>query len=57
MNRVIRSTWFEIDLDEIKRNFFALRDFLKKNVRISAVVKANAYGHGAVSIARCLEEI
>jgi len=34
----------------------ALRAFLKKGVRIVAVVKGDAYGHGAVPVARCLEK-
>ena len=57
MNRVRRPTWIEIDLNQIKRNFISLRKFLKKNVRIIAVVKADAYGHGAVPVAKCLEKI
>ena len=57
MNTVRRPTWIEIDLNQIKRNFISLRKFLKRNVRIIAVVKADAYGHGAVPVAKCLEKI
>ena len=48
-------TWAEIDLDAIKHNFMAARAHLPKEMKLLATVKANAYGHGAVRIARLLE--
>ncbi|MHC5081023.1 MAG: alanine racemase [Planctomycetota bacterium] len=48
--------WAEIDLDAIAANFRAVRDHVGPAVRILAVVKADAYGHGAAAVARCLEE-
>ncbi len=50
-----RPTWAEIDLQNLRHNYQALREFLPPSVRIIAVVKANAYGHGAPAVARCLE--
>lgn len=49
-------TWAEIDLTAIRRNAEGFRRFLHGSELI-AVVKANAYGHGAVAVARALEEI
>ncbi len=48
-------TWAEVDLDIIKNNHEALRRLLPKNVKTAAVVKADGYGHGAIRIARLLQ--
>jgi alanine racemase len=67
---VIRSTVAHVDLSALKDNFRAIQDFLgwtevvggtkvpplRTAPAIIAVVKANAYGHGAVAVARALEE-
>ncbi|MCF8027633.1 MAG: alanine racemase [Desulfobacteraceae bacterium] len=44
--------WAEIDLAAIAQNIRNLRAGLTNNARLMAVVKANAYGHGAVPVAR-----
>ncbi|MBQ6891465.1 MAG: alanine racemase, partial [Clostridia bacterium] len=48
-------TWAEIDLDALLYNFLAARRHLPDSVLLSAVIKANAYGHGAVEAAKLLE--
>lgn len=45
-------TWAEIDLDAISNNVSAFKRHVGEGVEIIAVVKANAYGHGAVPVAR-----
>ena len=45
-------TWAEIDLDTIAGNTRAILRHVGKGVELIAVVKANAYGHGAVPVAR-----
>ena len=47
------NTRVKIDLDAIERNFDAVRE--KAGVPVMAVIKADAYGHGAVPIARLLQ--
>ncbi|WP_240371897.1 alanine racemase [Anoxybacteroides rupiense] len=47
-----RDTWAEVDLDAIFHNVTSLRAFLGEQTEIMAVVKANAYGHGDVQVAR-----
>lgn len=47
-----RDTWAEVDLDAIFHNVASLRAFLRKETAIMAVVKANAYGHGDVQVAK-----
>lgn len=44
--------WVEIDLAAIRHNVRAMRAQLTADCRLSAVVKANAYGHGAVAVAQ-----
>ena len=48
-------TWAEIDTDALLYNFNAVRKHVPENVKVAAVIKANAYGHGAVRIAHELE--
>lgn len=51
-----RSLWAEIDLDAIACNARELKKRTGGNSRLLAVVKANAYGHGAVMAARAAAE-
>ena len=48
------NTWVKIDLSAIEANIDAVAT--KANVPVMAVIKADAYGHGAVPIARLLEK-
>jgi len=47
-----RQTWAEVSLDAIAHNYMQFRQALPAEVRIMAVVKANAYGHGAIEVAK-----
>ena len=47
------TTRVKIDLDAIAYNFDAVRE--KTGVQVMAVVKADAYGHGAIQVAKLLE--
>lgn len=47
----------DIDLDAIKKNVKAVQKGLRKGVMTCAVVKANGYGHGAVSVAGKIEDL
>jgi alanine racemase len=49
-------TWAEIDLDAVRHNVRCLIAHLVPGTRFMAVVKANAYGHGAVEVARAALE-
>ena len=46
----IHSTWVTVDLDAIKNNIHYILE--RSDVQVMAIVKANAYGHGAVPIAQ-----
>ena len=49
-----RPTWAEIDLNSLATNFNRVRQRVSPVARVMAVIKANAYGHGAVACARRL---
>lgn len=46
----LRPVWAEINLDKIKHNVKEVKNIVKKGTIICAVVKADAYGHGAIEI-------
>jgi alanine racemase len=53
----IRPTVAEIDLGAVQRNLVRFRQVVGPAVGIFGVVKADAYGHGAVPVARALEPL
>lgn len=48
--------WVEINLDNLKSNYLALKKICE-DTRICGVVKADAYGHGAIAIAKKLSSL
>ncbi|NLT63642.1 MAG: serine racemase VanT catalytic subunit [Clostridiales bacterium] len=49
--------WIELNMDNLRHNYGVLRKLLPDTCQIMPAVKANAYGHGAVPIARELNAI
>ena len=49
--------WVEIDLSALAHNVRQIRGLLAPSTKIMAVVKADAYGHGAIDIARTLTDL
>lgn len=52
---MVSTTWMEVDLEKFKANVINIKSSLSQNMKVCGVVKANAYGHGAVEIAKTLE--
>ncbi len=50
-----RPTWADVSLGNLQQNYRAVRDYVGSRVTVCAVVKAYAYGHGAVECAKALE--
>jgi alanine racemase len=50
----MRPTWVEIDLEKLAFNFNSVKNFIGGEIGFMAVVKADAYGHGAVECAKKL---
>lgn len=48
-------TYLKIDLNKLEHNFNCVRNKLPSNIKILGVIKANAYGHGAVEIGKFLD--
>ena len=57
MERMQTRTWREISLANLEHNYRALQALLPQGCRFLGVVKANAYGNGAVPVAKRLEEL
>ncbi len=53
---MLRDTYVEINLDHIAFNIKNIRATINDKTKIAAVIKANAYGHGAVEVAKCVME-
>src|SRR6185369_3915716 len=51
----MRPTWAEISLTALRHNFRTILDYVAPNATVCAVVKADAYGHGAADCAKALE--
>ena len=52
----IRPVWAKIYLDNLAHNIREIRKTVKKNTLITAVIKANAYGHGSIETAKVFLE-
>ena len=51
MDDLQKRSWAEISLENIRHNYNAIRASLPEGCRFLGVVKADAYGHGAVQVA------
>ena len=49
--------WAEIDVNAAEKNFNIIKSKLSKGTRLCCVVKANAYGHGAVYLSKLYERL
>ena len=49
--------WLEINTKNLKYNARLLKRLMPTDCEMMAVVKANAYGHGAVKVSKCMNEI
>ena len=56
MDDLQKRTWAEISLENIRHNYRAIRAVLPEGCRFLGVVKADAYGHGAVQVAHLLQD-
>ena len=57
MSTFLRRTWAEVDIDALKHNFDVIRRSVDPKSRIMCVIKADAYGHGAVFLGKLYEKM
>lgn len=50
------TSWVEVNLPSLKHNLKEIRQIIGPSVKVMAVVKADAYGHGAVETSKALVE-
>ena len=55
-NQIEKRSWVEVDLSQIRTNYLLYKKALKREACIMAVIKADAYGHGDVQVARTLSD-
>ena len=51
-----RPTWAEVSLSALRQNYRTVAEYVGSGVTVCAVVKADAYGHGAIECAAALEQ-
>lgn len=56
MNKLTRPVWAEINLDHLAHNIREVRRVTDKRALVTAVIKADGYGHGAAEIGKTLLE-
>ena len=57
MEIIQKRTWAEIDLDAAAYNLAAIRERIGEKAKLCCVIKADAYGHGAVRLAKEYEAL
>lgn len=55
--KLLKRTWADVSLDNLTHNYTALRSHVGSLCRFMGIVKADAYGHGAVPISHHLKEL
>ena len=53
---LLRPTFAEVDLTRLSANLARIRHTVGPQVKLLVLVKANAYGHGAVAVSRFVQE-
>jgi len=56
VNQIEKRSWIEINLSQLRANYEIYKKNLARDVSIMAVIKADAYGHGDVQVARMLSD-
>ena len=51
----LRGAWVEVNTERLLKNFYSIKNSVKPGTKIMAVVKADAYGHGAIKCAEIFD--
>ena len=55
--KTLKRTWAEVSLDNLEHNYRAIKNHIPEGCRVLGVMKADAYGHGAVPLSHALCEL
>ena len=55
--KTLNRTWAEVSLDNLEHNYRAIKNHIPEGCRFLGVMKADAYGHGAVPLSHALCEL
>ena len=55
--KLLKRTWADVSLDNLSHNYHFLRSLVPTDCRFMGIVKADAYGHGALPVSRRLSEL
>lgn len=55
--KLLKRTWANVDLDALAQNYRAIKSHIPQGCRFLGVMKADAYGHGAVPVSHALVEL
>lgn len=55
--KLLKRTWANVDLDALAHNYQAIRAHIPSGCRFMGVMKADAYGHGAVPMSHALADL
>lgn len=56
MSDILKRTWAEVNIDSVENNIKVVKSLIKPTCSVMAIVKADAYGHGAPMIAKALSK-
>lgn len=57
MESYFKRTWAEVSLDKLKKNYNIIRNHISPTTKMCCVIKADAYGHGALELAQLYERL
>lgn len=55
--KLLKRTWANVDMDALAHNYTQIRNYVGSGVKFLGVMKADAYGHGAVPVGQALVEL
>lgn len=55
--KLLKRTWADVDLDALAHNYHAIKNHIPGGCKFLGVMKADAYGHGAVPVSHALVEL
>lgn len=55
-DKILKRSWVTISIDSLLKNLKIYLNNIQESTSIMAVVKADAYGHGAVEISKALQK-